>query len=193
MGSVRSVTTKASTKSRMSGFEKVLKDTRTAFQESLRDLRDGRKEGKMNWADEVESSQKTQDGVVDPDTSGGNSYIPAAFIPDDDDDKSSVAESMNSDKSTRDDEVPPSPPSLAIATSATCGNSTPPNLVAELPDLDKTPRTPHIAAISEAELYKLKAQEEFAARVADPFQVGAPMTESQFNAQMSTGKAKAGG
>ncbi|XP_006454897.1 hypothetical protein AGABI2DRAFT_140729 [Agaricus bisporus var. bisporus H97] len=153
----------------MSGFKKVVQDTRSVFRENLKSLRMGRKEEKMmNWAEELESSQKTQDGVEDTDTSHGKNFIPSAYISDDDDDKSSVAESSNLEESTHDDKVSPSPLPLTSAT------------------------TPHVVVMSEAELYKLKAQEELAVREVDPFQTGAPMTESQFNAQIDAGKEKAG-
>ncbi|KAF7783072.1 hypothetical protein Agabi119p4_2448 [Agaricus bisporus var. burnettii] len=64
----------------------------------------------------------------------------------------------------------------------------PPNFTSELPDLDKMPKTPRVAAISEAELYKLKAQEALANREANPFQIVAPMMENQFNNQIEAGK-----
>ncbi|KAF7761987.1 hypothetical protein Agabi119p4_9979 [Agaricus bisporus var. burnettii] len=189
-GSVRSVATKASTKSRMSGVTGMLKDkyqaTKSSFQRKIESAKQNR------WAEEVESSQKTQDGIPHLVSSPNNPFLE---IEEDTQSVISNSESLEEDikcqrHSDDDDALPPSSP--VHDTPETRGISTPPNLMSELPDLDKTPKTPRVAAISEAELYKLKAQEALASREADPFQTTAPITENQFKDQIDAGKTNVG-
>ncbi|EKM74029.1 hypothetical protein AGABI1DRAFT_95919, partial [Agaricus bisporus var. burnettii JB137-S8] len=189
-GSVRSVATKASTKSRMSGVTGMLKDkyqaTKSSFQRKIESAKQNR------WAEEVESSQKTQDGIPHLVSSPNNPFLE---IEEDTQSVISTSESLEEDikcqrHSDDDDALPPSSP--VRDTPETRGTNTPPNLMSELPDLDKTPRTPRVAAISEAELYKIKAQEALARREADPFQTTAPITENQFKDQIDAGKTNVG-
>ncbi|KAF7760454.1 hypothetical protein Agabi119p4_11130 [Agaricus bisporus var. burnettii] len=191
-GSVRSVATKASTKSRLSGIANMFKDKIRASNKSFRQKIESAKESK--WAEEeVESSQKTQDGIPHIATSPNNPFLK---IEEDTQSTHSSPESLEGDcayggqsLAGDDNDLPPSSP---VSDAQTRGNNTPPNLVSELPDLDKTPKTPRVAALSEAELYKLKAQEALATRAADPFQTNTPMMEPQFNAQIDASKIVAG-
>ncbi|EKM74599.1 hypothetical protein AGABI1DRAFT_133078 [Agaricus bisporus var. burnettii JB137-S8] len=180
-GSVCSIATKASTKSRMSAVTSMIKDkyqtTKSNFKQKIEDAKQNR------WAEEVESSQKTQDGIPHLVSSSNNPFLE---IEEDTQSVISTSESLEEDikcgRHCDDDDNDALPPSSPVRdTPETRGTNTPPNLTSELPDLDKTPKTPRVAAISEAELYKLKAQEALASREANPFQTVAPMTENQFN------------
>lgn len=169
----------------MSGVTNMIKDKIRASNNKLKEKLEG---AKSKWAEEtIESSQKTQDGVQHIASSPNNPFVE---IKDNNESTHSSPESLEGDyvpgrKFMDDNETPPSSPVSAT-------HSTPLNLVSELPDLDKTPKTPRVAVLSEAELYKLKAQEGLAAKETDPFQSGAPMTEAQFNNQIDAGKEKAG-
>ncbi|KAF7762620.1 hypothetical protein Agabi119p4_9213 [Agaricus bisporus var. burnettii] len=175
----------------MSGITNMLKDklqaSKNSFRQKIESVRQNR------WAEEVESSQKTQDGVPHLISSPNNLFLDI----EEDNQSTHSSESLVEDIGNRrardindDDCLPPSSP--ISDTYSTRGANTPPNPTSELPDLDKTPKTPRVTALSEAELYKIKAQEELAARAADPFQTTAPIMESQFNDQINAGKSKTG-
>ncbi|KAF7762000.1 hypothetical protein Agabi119p4_9992 [Agaricus bisporus var. burnettii] len=163
----------------MSGVTSMLKDKFQASKNSFKQKIESAKQSR--WADEVESSQKTQDGIPHLVSSPNNPFLE---IEEDTQSVISTSESLEEDikygRHNEDDDnvLPPSSPPSVCDTPEPRGTNTPPNIMSELPDLDKTPKTPRVAAISEAELYKLKAQEALAAKEANPFQIIAPMTEN---------------
>ncbi|EKM74510.1 hypothetical protein AGABI1DRAFT_133178 [Agaricus bisporus var. burnettii JB137-S8] len=172
----------------MSGVTSMLKDKFQASKNSFKQKIESAKQSR--WADEVESSQKTQDGIPHLASSPNNPFLE---IEEDTQSVISTSESLEEDikcgrhgNDNDNDALPPSSP--VRDTPEPRGTNTPPNLTSELPDLDKTPKTPRVATILEAELYKLKAQEALASREANPFQIIAPMTENQFNGQIDAGK-----
>ncbi|XP_006463063.1 hypothetical protein AGABI2DRAFT_119871 [Agaricus bisporus var. bisporus H97] len=107
-GSVRSVATKASTRSRMSGVTNMIKDKIRASNNKLKEKLEG---AKSKWAEEtIESSQKTQDGVQHIASSPNNPFVE---IKDNNESTHSSPESLEGDyvpgrKFMDDNETPPS-------------------------------------------------------------------------------------
>jgi hypothetical protein len=91
---------------------------------------------------------------------------------------------------TQGDAAPQGPLTLIVLTSADDG--TPPNVPGSLPDLELTPKSPHVTTSTEAEVYKLQALASMGGSN-DPFYVPPPaITSEKFEAQVHQSKENTG-
>jgi hypothetical protein len=202
-GSLRSVASKTSTRSRMKGASNFIT-------KGLKKLR--KKESSESWLDKpagftsvtyekVPTSQETQDADDAEDVR--NEALDAARAKlglskpaaDKEEDSSSEEEDDDSD-----DEVAPpttgraaSPAPLTLAIPDSAEDGTPPNVPGSLPDPELTPKSPRVAVATNAEVYKLRVMaqtEDESNALFNPSDV--PITNTEFYAHVGQSKTNTG-